>query len=128
MVQKLVAVLVPVTVDADVANQCAVHHVVADVVVDVVADAVAACVDKSQSTSSKFKMGDRVRDGMKSVALPRDAPLFCYCSEINLTHRQYSRAFYWFSWLYRFVRMCTIFGGVASIFIRSFIVSSRGGV
>ena len=47
MVQKLVAVLVPVTVDADVANQCVVHHVVAAEVVDVVADAAVECADKN---------------------------------------------------------------------------------
>ena len=46
MVQKLVAVQVPVTVDADVANQCAVLHVVAAEVVDVVADAAVECADR----------------------------------------------------------------------------------
>ena len=54
MVQKLVAVLVPVTVDADVANQCVVHRVVAAEVVDVVADAAVECADR------KFKVEFRV--------------------------------------------------------------------
>ena len=66
MVQKLVAVLVPVTVDADVANQCVVLLVVAAVVVDVVADVAVECVDRKSRVSS-LKMGDRVRDGMKSL-------------------------------------------------------------
>ena len=57
MVQKLVAVLVPVTVDADVANQCVVHHVVAAEVVDVVADAAVECADRKIGVSSKFKRG-----------------------------------------------------------------------
>ena len=49
MVQKLVAVLVPVTEDADVANQCEVHLVAAAEVVDVVVDEAVECADKKPS-------------------------------------------------------------------------------
>ena len=52
MVQRPVAVLVPVTVDADVANQCVVLLVVAAVVVDVVADVAVECVDRKSRVSS----------------------------------------------------------------------------
>ena len=66
MVQKLVAVLVPVTEDADVANQCEVHLVAAAEVVDVVVDEAVECVDKKLSYEYIQKW-DRVRDGMESL-------------------------------------------------------------